>query len=63
MRWFDFLRHKHRWEVFSDGFKRRCRCGAEQWVFENRFPAIGDPALNWRDIHRPLTDPTEDTQP
>jgi len=51
--------HKHVWERISLG-KRRCACGAEEWLFTNPYPAIGEPAHTWRDMtpvnlkdHRP----------
>jgi hypothetical protein len=32
-------------------FKRRCRnCGREEWMFENRHPAVGEPKYEWRDM-------------
>jgi len=41
----------HRWQKFSDGFKRRCpRCAREEWVFSNPYPRIGEPKYYWRDM-------------
>lgn len=42
--------HKHRWEEFSDGFKRRCKCGAEEWLFSKSYPAIGEAKYTWGDM-------------
>lgn len=32
--------------------KRTCaKCGEHQWVFETRYPAIGEAKYNWRTMH------------
>lgn len=50
---FPFLRHRHDWDEFSFG-KRRCRkCGEEQWLFENKYPAIGEPQYEWKSLYEP----------
>jgi hypothetical protein len=40
--------HRHKFETFCDGLKRKCVCGHEEWVFENRCPSIGEPQYEWK---------------
>lgn len=41
----------HNWNNFEQ-FKRRCvRCNKEQWVFGTKYPKIGEPKYNWKDIN------------
>ncbi len=43
----------HRW-VKEDTHKRYCAvCSQRQWVFENRYPAIGIPKYEWKDVGKP----------
>jgi hypothetical protein len=45
-------RCKHQW--VQEGAKRHCaKCPAEEWLFWNRYPAIGEPAHEWRDMTLP----------
>jgi hypothetical protein len=38
----------------SNTAKRTCqKCGAEDWVFWDRYPGIGDPTYFWRRMHDP----------
>lgn len=41
---------QHEWYGFAP-YKRRCeKCGEEQWVMENRYPAINEPSYEWKTI-------------
>ena len=42
----------HKWHSEPGSpFKRKCTtCGAEEWLFENRYPAIGEPKYEWVDM-------------
>lgn len=56
MRWFQSLRrrlcrHPHWVEHDDNSFKRRCAsCGLLQYLFERRFPDIGEAKYNWQDM-------------
>jgi hypothetical protein len=42
---------QHEWYGFAP-YKRRCeKCGEEQWVMENRYPAIGEARYEWKTMH------------
>jgi hypothetical protein len=41
--------HGHRWDQREA--KRTCsRCGREEWLFQRRFPRVGEPALSWQEM-------------
>lgn len=37
--------HKHRW--IEKDYQRHCACGAHQMLMQNRYPAVGEPSLEW----------------
>ncbi len=42
----------HRWRYFSDGLKRDCLCGCEEWVMTRPYPLIGEAKSFWADVSR-----------
>ena len=48
-------RSKCEWKKHSSNTAKRSgmTCGAEDWVFWNRYPGIGDPTYFWRRMHDP----------
>lgn len=43
--------HKHDFQTFSDGTKRKCiKCNQEEWLFENRYSDIGQPKYHWKEV-------------
>jgi len=38
-------------ELGKNSYKRKCTtCGKEQWLFENRYPDVGEAKYEWRDM-------------
>jgi hypothetical protein len=53
---FPFLQHKHNWEKLNNNpYKRICKdCGREEWLFEKRFPSIGEAQYEWHVMRSPF---------
>lgn len=42
----------HEWQHQDNSAKRYClRCGRHEWLFWRRFPMVGEPALQWREMY------------
>ncbi len=42
-------KNKCKWVLQENTAKRVCdTCGAEDWIFTNPYPAVGEPASEWR---------------
>jgi hypothetical protein len=43
----------HDWQYIPPNkVKRQCsKCNREQWIFQNRYPQIGEPLYEWRDMN------------